>query len=137
MAHGAPFRKQLVANRGEVAVRVMRACAGLGIGCVGVYTEPDRHGLHVKRADEAHSLGPDPLGGYLNAGGLVDLAMSTGCEAIHPGHGFLSEDRALAEFCVRRGLRFVDPSAEVMRRMGGQDPSPSGHDPGGGDGDTG
>jgi pyruvate carboxylase subunit A len=112
------FEKILIANRGEIAVRVIRACAEMGIRSVAIYTEPDRFALHVKRADEAHFIGDDPLAGYLNAHRIVNLAVETGCDAIHPGYGFLSENPELAEICARRGVRFIGPDAEVIRRMG-------------------
>ncbi|RCX31057.1 acetyl-CoA carboxylase biotin carboxylase subunit [Thioalbus denitrificans] len=112
------IRKILIANRGEIAVRIARACAEMGIRSVAVYSEADRHALHVKKADEAYSLGPDPLAGYLNAHRLVDLAVATGCDALHPGYGFLSENPELAAACDRRGIRFIGPDAEVIRRMG-------------------
>ena len=112
------IRKILIANRGEIAVRIARACAEMGIRSVAVYSEADRHALHVKKADEAYSLGPDPLAGYLNAHRLVDLAVATGCDALHPGYGFLSENPELAEVCARRKIRFIGPTAEVIRRMG-------------------
>ncbi len=112
------IKKILIANRGEIAVRIIRACRELGIRSVAVYTEADRYALHVKKADEAYSLGPDPVAGYLNAHHLVNLAVASGCDAIHPGYGFLSENPQLAEICARRGVRFIGPSAEVIRRMG-------------------
>lgn len=84
--------KILIANRGEIAVRIVRACAEMGIRSVAVYSDADRHALHVKRADEAHSIGADPLAGYLNPRKLVNLAVETGCDALHPGYGFLSEN---------------------------------------------
>jgi pyruvate carboxylase subunit A len=88
------------------------------IRSVAIYTEPDRYALHVKRADEAHFIGDDPLGGYLNAHRIVNLAVETGCDAIHPGYGFLSENPELAAICARRGIRFIGPRAEVIQRMG-------------------
>jgi pyruvate carboxylase subunit A len=116
--HAPPIEKLLVANRGEVAVRIVRACAELGIRSVAIYSDADRHALHVKKADEAYSVGEDPLGGYLNAHGIVDLALASGCQAVHPGYGFLAENPLLAELCRQRGLIFVGPSPEVIRRMG-------------------
>ncbi|HET9121864.1 MAG TPA: biotin carboxylase N-terminal domain-containing protein, partial [Acidiferrobacteraceae bacterium] len=110
--------KILVANRGEIAVRIVRACAEMNIQSAAVYTDADRHGLHVKKANEAYSLGPDPIGGYLNAHRLVNLALTTGCDALHPGYGFLSENPQLADICNRRGITFIGPSAEVIRSMG-------------------
>jgi len=99
-------------------VRIVRACAEMGIRSVAVYAEADRHSLHVKKADEAYSLGPDTVAGYLNAHRLVNLAVATGCDALHPGYGFLSENAELAEICARRGITFIGPAAEVIRRMG-------------------
>lgn len=112
------LRKILIANRGEIAVRVIRACAEMGIRSAAIYAEADRHSLHVKKADEAYSLGSDPLAGYLNVHNIVNLALSTGCDAVHPGYGFLSENPELARACVRRGLTFIGPTAEVIARMG-------------------
>jgi pyruvate carboxylase subunit A len=112
------IRKILIANRGEIAVRIVRACAEMGIRSVAIYSDADRHALHVKRADEAHSIGEDPLAGYLNPRKLVNLAVETGCDALHPGYGFLSENAELAEICAERGIKFIGPSAEVIRRMG-------------------
>lgn len=112
------IKKILIANRGEIAVRIVRACAEMGIRSVAVYAEADRHALHVKKADEAYSLGPDTVAGYLNAHRLVNLAVATGCDALHPGYGFLSENPELAEICARRGITFIGPDAEVIRRMG-------------------
>ena len=112
------IKKILIANRGEIAVRIVRACAELGIRSVAVYSDADRHALHVKRADEAYSLGADPLAGYLNPQRLVSLAVETGCDALHPGYGFLSENAHLAELCDEHGVKFSGPSTEVIRRMG-------------------
>jgi pyruvate carboxylase subunit A len=112
------IRKILIANRGEIAVRIIRACAEMGIRSVAIYSEADRFSLHVKKADEAYSLGNDPLTGYLNVHRIVNLAVSTGCDAVHPGYGFLSENPELAAACARRGITFIGPSAEVIQRMG-------------------
>jgi pyruvate carboxylase subunit A len=112
------IKKILIANRGEIAVRIERACAEMGIRSVAIYTEPDCYGLHVKRADEAHSLGENPLAGYLNPHRIVNLAVETGCDALHPGYGFLSENPLLAKICAQRGIRFIGPSAQVIERMG-------------------
>ena len=112
------IRKILIANRGEIAVRIIRACAEMGIRSVAIYSEADRFSLHVKKADEAYSLGSDPLTGYLNVHRIVNLAVSTGCDAIHPGYGFLSENPELAAACARRGITFIGPTAEVIQRMG-------------------
>jgi len=112
------IKKILIANRGEVAVRIARACAEMGITSVAIYADADRHALHVRKADEAYSIGPDSVAGYLNAHRIVNLAVATGCDALHPGYGFLSENPQLAEICARRGIRFIGPNAEVIRRMG-------------------
>jgi pyruvate carboxylase subunit A len=112
------IKKILIANRGEIAVRIVRACAEMGVRSVAVYSEADRHALHVKRADEAHCISAEPLEGYLNPRKLVNLAVESGCDALHPGYGFLSENPELAEICAERGIKFIGPSAEVIRRMG-------------------
>jgi pyruvate carboxylase subunit A len=112
------IKKILVANRGEIAVRIVRACAEMGITSVAIYSDADRHALHVKKADEAYNLGPDPIGGYLNAHRIVNIAVAAGCDALHPGYGFLSENPLLAEICARRGVTFIGPNAEVIKRMG-------------------
>ncbi len=112
------IEKILVANRGEIAVRIVRACAEMGIRSVAIFADADRHALHVKKAHEAYSIGPDPVAGYLNAHRIVNLAVSAGCDAIHPGYGFLSENAEFAEICARRGITFIGPSAQVIRMMG-------------------
>jgi pyruvate carboxylase subunit A len=112
------IKKILVANRGEIAVRIVRACAELGIESVAIYSDADRHALHVKKADQAYHIGSDPVQGYLNAHNLVNLAVASGCDALHPGYGFLSENPVLAEVCARRGIRFIGPSPQVIRDMG-------------------
>jgi pyruvate carboxylase subunit A len=112
------LRKILIANRGEIAVRIIRACAEMGIRSVAIYSEADRFALHVKKADESYCIGSEPVAGYLNVYGLVNLAAATGCDAIHPGYGFLSENAQFAKACADRGLVFIGPSAEVIERMG-------------------
>ncbi len=112
------IKKILIANRGEIAVRIARACAEMGIRSAAVYAEADRYGLHVKKADEAYSLGPDTVAGYLNAHRLVNLAVATGCDAVHPGYGFLSENAQFAEICRRRRVKFIGPDSTVIQRMG-------------------
>ncbi len=112
------IKKLLIANRGEIAVRIVRACAEMGIKSVAVYAEADRYALHVKKADEAYSLGPDTVAGYLNAHHLVNIAVASGCDALHPGYGFLSENPELAETCQRRGIYFVGPDAETIHKLG-------------------
>ncbi|MFK4754437.1 MULTISPECIES: acetyl-CoA carboxylase biotin carboxylase subunit [Oceanospirillaceae] len=112
------LKKVLIANRGEIAVRIVRACAEMGIRSVAIYTEPDRYGLHVKRADEAYSLGEDALAGYLDPLRLVNLAVETGCDAIHPGYGFLSENAEFARLCEEKGVTFIGPKSAVIHGMG-------------------
>src|SRR5512134_2577781 len=94
--------KILVANRGEIAVRIVRACSEMGIKSVAIYTDADRHALHVKKADEAYNLGAEPVAGYLHAHNIVNVSVTSGCDALHPGYGFLSENPELAEICERR-----------------------------------
>ena len=112
------IKKILIANRGEIAVRIVRACTELGIKSVAVYTDADRHALHVKKADQAYNIGSDPLIGYLNAQHIVSVAVATGCDALHPGYGFLSENPLLAEVCAQNGIKFIGPSPQVIRQMG-------------------
>lgn len=112
------FKKILVANRGEIAVRIVRACSEMGIKSVAIYSDADRHALHVKKADEAYNIGADPVAGYLNAHNIVNIAVAAGCDALHPGYGFLSENPELAEVCARRGIKFIGPDADVIRQMG-------------------
>lgn len=112
------FKKILVANRGEIAVRIVRACSEMGIKSVAIYSDADRHALHVKKADEAYNIGADPVAGYLNAHNIVNIAVAAGCDALHPGYGFLSENPELAEVCARRGIKFIGPNADVIRQMG-------------------
>ena len=112
------FKKILVANRGEIAVRIVRACSEMGIKSVAIYAEADRHALHVKKADEAYNIGTDPVAGYLNAHNIVNVAVAAGCDALHPGYGFLSENPELAEICARRGIKFIGPNSDVIRQMG-------------------
>ena len=97
-------------------MRIVRACSEMGIKSVAIYTDADRHALHVKKADEAYHLGSDPVSVYLNAYNIVNLAVTAGCDALHPGYGFLSENPELAEICARRGIRFIGPNADVIRQ---------------------
>ena len=112
------IKKILVANRGEIAVRIVRACSEMGIKSVAIYSDADRHALHVKKADEAYNIGSDPVIGYLNAHNIVNIAVAAGCDALHPGYGFLSENPELAEICARRGIKFIGPDSDVIRQMG-------------------
>ena len=112
------INKILIANRGEIAVRIVRACSEMGIKSVAIYTDADRHALHVKKADEAYHIGSEPVTGYLNAHNIVNIAVTSGCDALHPGYGFLAENPELAEICARRDIKFIGPNADVIRQMG-------------------
>jgi pyruvate carboxylase subunit A len=112
------FKKVLIANRGEIATRVIRACHELGIPTVAIYSEPDRECIHVKKADESYLVGPGPVDGYLNITGIVELAQKVGADAIHPGYGFLAENPKLPAFCQKNGITFIGPSADAIALMG-------------------
>ena len=113
------FKKILIANRGEIAVRIIRACRELGIATVAVYSDADRDALHVMLADEAYHIGPSkPSESYLVGEKVVAAAKKSGAEAIHPGFGFLSENDSFAELCEKEGVVFIGPSAEAIRLMG-------------------
>ncbi|HXG65993.1 MAG TPA: biotin carboxylase N-terminal domain-containing protein, partial [Blastocatellia bacterium] len=113
------FRKILVANRGEIALRVMRACREMGIATVAVYSDADARAPHVRFADEAAHIGPAPSKeSYLHAEKILEAARRAGAEAIHPGYGFLSENADFAAACESAGLTFIGPSAEAIRKMG-------------------
>ncbi|MEM1536729.1 MAG: acetyl-CoA carboxylase biotin carboxylase subunit [Candidatus Bathyarchaeia archaeon] len=113
------FRKILVANRGEIAVRVIRACRELGVKTVAVYSEADAASLHVRYADESHFIGAaEPSQSYLNIARIIEVAKKSECEAIHPGYGFLSQISAFAQACSENNLVFIGPPADVLRRMG-------------------
>src|SRR5213595_1080771 len=113
------FSRVLVANRGEIAVRVIRALHELGIEAVAVYSTADAGALHTRLADRAVRIGPPPAAAsYLNIPSLVAAAVTTGCEAVHPGWGFLAENPDFVHACEDNDLVFVGPDAEVMARMG-------------------
>ena len=113
------FRKVLIANRGEIAVRIIRACRELGISPVAVYSEADRASLHVRLADEAYLIGPPPsTESYLSVERILHAAKRSGAEAIHPGYGFLAENPGFAQACADSGVVLIGPSAASMRRMG-------------------
>jgi pyruvate carboxylase subunit A len=113
------FKKILIANRGEIAIRVMRACRELGIATAAVYSDADRNAIHVRYADEAHHIGgAAPSESYLQLDRIVKTAHDCGAEAIHPGYGFLSEKPAFPEACVAAGISFIGPPASAMRALG-------------------
>ncbi len=113
------FNKVLIANRGEIAVRIIRACREMGIATVAVYSEADRHALHAQLADEAYCIGPTASKhSYLNIAHLMTLAKFTQADAIHPGYGFLAENADFAQICAANGIVFIGPEAEAIRNMG-------------------
>ena len=113
------FSKILIANRGEIALRVMRTCKEMDVKSVAVYSDADKDSLHVKYADEAVNIGP-PLArkSYLNIDNIIDAAKKTGAEAIHPGYGFLAENALFTETCENNGIKFIGPSAKTQRLTG-------------------
>jgi urea carboxylase len=113
------FRKVLVANRAEIACRILRTLRRLGIASVAVYSDADRHAAHVRLADEAVRLGPPPVAqSYLKQDALIAAATETGAEAIHPGYGFLSESAAFAEACAAAAIVFIGPTPAQIREFG-------------------
>jgi acetyl-CoA carboxylase, biotin carboxylase subunit len=116
------IKKVLIANRGEIAVRIIRACKELGIETVAVFSEADREALHVQLADEAYCIGPTASkDSYLNFTNIMSVATLTGCDAIHPGYGFLAENAAFAELCRECNITFIGPSPEAITKMGIKD----------------
>nr|MDQ3317111.1 ATP-grasp domain-containing protein [Actinomycetota bacterium] len=113
------FQKVLVANRGEIALRVVRTCQELGVPAVAVYSDADETALHVRHADESVNIGPPAAGkSYLNAQRLIEAAKETGADAIHPGYGFLAENAAFAKAVTDAGIKFIGPSAEAIEKLG-------------------
>ncbi len=113
------FKKILIANRGEIAVRIIRACRELGIATVAVYSDVDRAALHVRNADEAYAIGPGPATeSYLRIDKILDVAKRSGADAIHPGYGFLSENATFAQACADAGIKFIGPTPKSMNLMG-------------------
>ena len=113
------LKKILIANRGEIAVRIIRACREMGIKTVAVYSEADKTALHTKLADEAICIGPAPsVKSYLNVKAIIEAACLTGADSIHPGFGFLSENSSFAKMCDEIGLKFIGPKPEIIELMG-------------------
>jgi pyruvate carboxylase subunit A len=112
------FKRILIANRGEIAMRIIRACRELRIRTVAMYAECDATAIYVKKADESHLIGPGPVQGFLDMQAIVDLATRVGVDGIHPGYGFLSENAEFARLCQASGITFIGPSPEAIRLMG-------------------
>jgi acetyl-CoA/propionyl-CoA carboxylase len=109
----------LIANRGEIALRVVRACRELGIRSIAIYSDEDVRAVHVKRADEAYYIGPAaPSQSYLNMAKIVEVAKAAGADAVHPGYGFLSENENFPEMCKKSGIIFIGPTSEAMEITG-------------------
>ena len=112
------LKKLLIANRGEIAIRIAQAAAELGIATVGVHSADDATSLHVRRVDEAVALPGRGAAGYLDGAAVIAAAKAAGCDAVHPGYGFLSENAEFAEICVKSGITFIGPAATQIRLMG-------------------
>ncbi len=112
------FSKILIANRGEIAVRIIRACKEMGVATVAVYSEADKNALHVALADQSYCIGgPEASESYLNENQIISTAILSGAQAIHPGYGFLSENAHFARLCRKNGLVFIGPDPESMERL--------------------
>src|SRR5437588_11886619 len=107
------FKKILVANRGEIAMRIIRACRELNIATAAIYSEADSTGIYVKKPDEAYMVGPGPVKGFLDSQQIVNLAQRIGADAIHPGYGFLSENSVFTQLCHTSGITFIDASPQA------------------------
>ena len=112
------FKKILVANRGEIAMRIIRACRELNIATAAIYSEADSTGIYVKKADEAYLVGPGPVKGFLDKQQIVDLALRIGADAIHPGYGLRAENAEFAELCQASGITFIGPSPSAINARG-------------------
>src|SRR5579885_1313094 len=113
------FRRILIANRGEIAVRIIRACREMGIASVAVFSQADRQSLHVRLADQAYPVGPPAARqSYLCVDKILDVARRSACDALHPGYGFLAENPELARACSEAGIAFIGPPAEAMEQLG-------------------
>ena len=113
------FEKVLIANRGEIAIRVMRACRELDIKSVAIYSDADSTSLYTNYADERYPLGnPSPAKSYLNIEKIIDIAIESGADAIHPGYGFLAENSKFGEECEKNGIKLIGPSGDVINKMG-------------------
>src|SRR5437762_10752757 len=111
----ARFKKVLIANRGEIAIRVMRTCRELGLSTIAIYSDADRAALHVRQADQAFCVGPPPSReSYLNQAAILEAAKKSGADAIHPGYGFLSENASFVRACDQAGIAFIGPPAAAM-----------------------
>ena len=117
-----PFKRLLVANRGEIAIRIFRAATELNIRTIAIYAHEDRFAIHRYKADEAYKLGGigDPRGAYLNWQRIIESAVKWGVDAIHPGYGFLSENPDFAQACKDAGISFIGPSADILKIFGDQ-----------------